>query len=177
MTDNITDNLTDNLRDLLTKNRSYRRFYQDEPIDGDTLMQIIENVRLTPSPSNLQPLQFIPVHTPEMNQKMFPLLKWAGYLTDWPGPGEGEQPTAYIIMLGNRKLGPMVDWDFGIALQTILLTATAKGLGGCAIGNCNRDQIRQIWNIPESLDIGCVIALGKPKEKVVLENNHVLMYY
>jgi nitroreductase len=130
---------------------------------------MIANARITPSPSNLQPLKFVIVNDPGMNRKIFPLLKWAGYLKDWNGPGEGERPSAYIIMLGNPKISTYLQWDYGIALQTILLTAAEKGLGGCAIASCDRDKLRQWLEIPKNLEIGCVISLGKPKEKVVLE--------
>jgi nitroreductase len=157
------------LKDLLLKNRSYRRFYQDETLETAVLKEMVENVRLAPSPSNLQPLKFVIVNDQEMNHKIFPILKWAGYLKSWHGPEEGERPAAYIILLGNRQTSAMVDWDYGIALQTILLTAVEKGYGGCAIGSCDRDKLHQLLAIPKELEIGCVIALGKPKEEVVLE--------
>ena len=72
-------------------------------------------------------------------------------------------------MLGNRKISPHLEWDYGIALQTILLTATKKGFGGCAIASCDRDKLYPLLEIPKNLEIGCVISLGKPKEKIVLE--------
>ena len=157
------------LQELLLKNRSYRRFHQDETIDIGVLKEMIANARIAPSPSNLQPLKFVIVNDPEMTHKIFPLLKWAGFLKDWNGPEEGERPSAYIIMLGNRKISTHLEWDFGIALQTILLTAAEKGFGGCTIGSCDRDKLHLLLDIPKNLEIGCVISLGKPKEKVVLE--------
>lgn len=157
------------LKELLLKNRSYRRFYQDETIDTGVLKEMIEYARIAPSPSNLQPLKFVIINDPEMNRKIFPLLKWAGFLKGWAGPGEGERPSAYIVILGNRKISAHLEWDFGIALQTILLTAAEKGYGGCAIASCDRDKLHLLLEIPHNLEIGCVISLGKPKEKVVLE--------
>ncbi len=43
-----------------------------------------------------------------------------------------------------------------------------KGLGGCILGSINRDLLRKNLNIPQLYDVLLVIALGKPKEKVVL---------
>jgi nitroreductase len=157
------------LNELLLKNRSYRRFHQDETIDTSILKEMVENARISPSPSNLQPLKFIIVNDPEINRKIFPLLKWAGFLKSWIGPEEGERPSAYILLLGNRKINTHLEWDYGIALQTILLTATEKGFGGCAIASCDRDKLQHLLEIPKNLEIGCVVSLGKPKEKVVLE--------
>jgi len=158
------------LRELLLKNRSYRRFYQDVKITGDELKEMVENVRFTPSAANKQPLKFILVSDESMNREIFPHLKWAGYLPDWDGPGVGERPTAYIIMLGKRKESPNIDADYGIAMQTILLSAAEKGYGGCLIGSIDKDKIRRLLDIPEELEISVIIALGKPKEKVVIDD-------
>jgi nitroreductase len=52
----------------------------------------------------------------------------------------------------------------------MLLGAVEKGLGGCMIGNLKRDRLREALQIPEHLNIRLVVALGKPGEKVVLED-------
>jgi len=157
------------LRELLIKNRSYRRFYQDVKITGDELKDMVENVRFTPSAANKQPLKFILVTDESISREIFPHLRWAGYLPDWDGPGVGERPSAYIIMLGNRKESPNIDADYGIAMQTILLSAAEKGYGGCLIGSIDKDKIRRLLDIPDELEISVIIALGKPKEKVVID--------
>ena len=103
------------------------------------------------------------------NNLIFPTLKWAGYLADWPGPAEGERPSAYIVILGDKDIVPQTGVDHGIAAQNILLGATEKGLGGCMIASIDRKQLRRGLEIPDRYDILLVIALGKPKETVVLE--------
>jgi len=158
-----------NFRELLLKNRSYRRFYQEEKIELRVLKEMVENIRFTPSPANLQPLKFVIVNNPEMNRKIFPHLKWAAYLKGWDGPVEGERPSAYIVILGSRNISAHVAWDYGIALQTLQLSAVEKGYGACAIVSCDKERIRELLGIPGELEIGCVLALGKPKEKVVID--------
>lgn len=54
-------------------------------------------------------------------------------------------------------------------MQNILLGAVALGLGGCIIGSIDREKLRMSLEIAEHLEILLVIALGKPKEKVVIE--------
>lgn len=149
--------------------RSYRRFNQNELIRLVELRDIIDHVRLMPSPSNLQPLKFVLVNRRETCQAIFPHLKWAAYLEDWDGPEEGERPAAYIIMLGNRKMSLHIDWDYGIALQIITLSITEKGYGACAIAACNKKKISEILDIPPEYELGCVVALGKPRETVVID--------
>lgn len=157
------------LKDLVMKNRSYRRFYQDAPVGLDALKELVELARLSASAANRQPLKFILSCDPEKNALIFPCLAWAGYLKDWGGPQEGERPGAYIVVLGDREITQAFGCDHGIAAQSILLGATEKGLGGCMIGSVRRPELARLLSIPERYEILLVIALGKPKEQVILE--------
>jgi nitroreductase len=158
------------IRDLVKANRSYRRFHQDRAIDEQMLREIVELGRLSPSGANLQPLKYMLSWTSEKNDIIFPTLAWAGYLKDWPGPGDGERPTAYIIVLGDSQISKNFGCDHGIACQSILLGAAEKGLGGCMIGSIDREQLRAAMDIPEWFEILLVLALGYPSEMVVLED-------
>ncbi len=104
-----------------------------------------------------------------MNQRIFATLSWAAYLQDWPGPVEGERPAGYVVVLGDRQISGSFASDDGIAVQTILLAATEKGFGGCIVASIRKDELRKILGVPDRLDILLVVALGKPKEIVVLE--------
>jgi nitroreductase len=157
------------IKDLIAKNRSYRRFVEDARIDRENLVQMIDLARLSASGANLQPLKYIISCEPERNALIFPHLAWAGYLKDWPGPAKGERPSAYIIILRDTNIREAGGCDHGIAAQSILLGAAEKDLGGCIIASIDRDQLRQALNIEARYEILLVIALGKPAEKVVLE--------
>ncbi|MGD2146289.1 MAG: nitroreductase family protein [Anaerolineae bacterium] len=157
------------LRELVEKNRSYRRFYQDDAIDLETLRALVDLARLSASGSNLQPLKFILSADPETNARIFPNTRWAGYLKDWAGPAEGERPSAYILILGDTEIRRSIGCDHGIAAQSIMLGATERGLGGCMLGALDRKGLREDLDIPERYDILLTLALGRPKETVVLE--------
>ena len=159
-----------NINDLIKKNRSYRRFYEDKKVDTKTLKDLVNLTRLTPSSANLQPLKFIPSATQEKNAGIFTNLAWAGYLKDWDGPEKGERPSAYIIILGDTEISENFHCDHGFAAQSILLGAVEKDLGGCIIGSIKRIDLRRKLNIPLRYEILLVIALGKPREEVVLED-------
>ena len=103
-------------------------------------------------------------------QQVFPLLSWAGYLKNWPGPGAGERPAAYIVMLNDRNISTNYYCDDGIAAQSILLGAVEDGYGGCIIAAVQRPKLKELLQLDEHLDIIQVLALGKPKETVVLED-------
>jgi nitroreductase len=157
------------IRDLIVKNRSYRRFYQYEAISRETLKELIDLARLSASGANRQPLKYTLVCDPEANALVFPNLAWAGYLQDWPGPSEGERPSAYVIVLGDTEVSQSFGVDHGIAAQSILLGAAEKGLGGCIIASVQKQNLREALGIPSRYKILFVIALGKPKETVVID--------
>ena len=90
-----------------------------------------------------------------------------GYYQDWDGPEEGERPAAYIILLS--PAGVNAPQDEGIIGQTILLSATEEGMGGCFIANVDRAGLAEAIQVPEGYQIKLVIALGYPKEEVVID--------
>jgi nitroreductase len=51
----------------------------------------------------------------------------------------------------------------------MLLGAREAGLAGCMIGAFNEKKLRAELAIPEHLKIMLVLALGKPREKVVID--------
>jgi nitroreductase len=157
------------VKDLVLKNRSYRRFYQEVSIELETLRELVDLARLSASAMNLQPLKYVLSCEPERNALIFSHLGWAAYLRDWPGPAESERPSAYIIVLGDTKISRSFGCDHGIAAQSILLGATERGLGGCMIATVKRRELSQALGIAPHHEILLVIAIGKPKETVVIE--------
>jgi nitroreductase len=158
-----------NIKNLFKKNRSYRRFIQDQPVSTDTLYELIELARLSASSGNIQGLKFYLSNTDEKNKKIFSTLKWANYIKEWDGPKEGEQPAAYVIILGDTEIHKTIEVDVGIAAQSIMLGAAEIGLGGCMIASIDRISLRKMLNLSDRFQIPLVIALGVPAEQVIIE--------
>ena len=154
-------------KELVRKNRSYRRFDEDERLSRETLADLVDTARLTPSGGNRQPLRFRLITERGECAAVYDTLGWAGYLPDWDGPVPGERPAAYVILLGRDGVNSAT--DEGIVAQTLLLAAAAKGYGGCMLGNVKRDRLAQAIPLPEGAVIKLVIALGKPREEVVID--------
>jgi nitroreductase len=157
------------IRDLIEKNRSYRRFEQEISIERQILEELVDLARLSASAANLQPLKYMLSCDSDKNSLIFPLLGWAGYLKDWDGPCDGERPSAYIIILGDKHISKSFDYDCGIAAQSILLGATEKGLGGCMIATIQKDKLREALSISPDYEILLVIGIGEPKETVLID--------
>lgn len=155
------------LKELVLTNRSYRRFHQEKTIDRALLLKLIDLARFTPSGRNVQPLKFKVVTDKEGCSKVFDHLAWAGYLENG-APAEGERPSAYIVICNDLGLSPESKWDQGIVSQTILLSAVENGLGGCIIASIRKKELASQLALPETIEPVMVLALGIPKEEVVL---------
>jgi nitroreductase len=157
------------IRELILCNRSYRRFRADVAVGRETLRGLVDLARQSASARNLQPLKYVLVCEPERTAAVFPLLAWAGYLADWAGPEPAERPAAYIVVLGDTRIGTSFGYDAGIAVQSILLGAVAEGLGGCILASVRREELRSLLAIPSHCEILLVVAIGEPAETVQLE--------
>jgi len=164
------------IRDLILKNRSYRRFDATVKISEQQIEGWIELARFSASGRNMQPLKYCICTNSAINEKIFPFIGWAGYLTEWKGPDENERPVAYVVILLDKSVAGNYYCDDGIAIQSILLGAVEDGFGGCIIGTVNKGKVARILELPDHLEILWLIALGKPSEEIVLddisENDH-----
>jgi nitroreductase len=161
------------IADLIKANRSCRRFDEEHPISTANLLELIDLARLSPSAANLQPLKYILSCDPATNAKIFECLTWAYYLKEWPGPPSGERPGAYIVILHDTRISKALDCDHGIAAQSILLGARAMGLAGCILAAVKRARLRRLLEIPTPMKIKLVLAVGKPKETIVIDTVNV----
>jgi nitroreductase len=155
--------------DLVPRARTHRRFVENQPVETESLRSLVNLARLSPSSANLQTLKFVISADAERNQSIFETLAWAGYLPDWPGPAEGERPSAYIIVLGDEDLGGGKDVDAGLVMQSMVLGAAALGLATCILGSVDRPRLQAALGIPARYRIMYVMALGKPAETVAVE--------
>lgn len=158
------------LKDIVLASRSYRRFDESVPVTMETLRELVELARFSPSAANRQPLKFKLFADAESREKIFPCLAWAGALPKWHGPAAGERPTAYIMILGDTEIGNNFAVDEGIMAQSMMLGAVEKGLGGCMLGAINRKKLREVCDVPERYEILLILALGEPAEEVAIDD-------
>jgi nitroreductase len=157
-------------KDLVLANRSYRRFDGAHAVSASDLRDLVGLARTTPSAANRQPLKYVLSTSAGGNALVFETLAWAAYLPDWKGPVERERPTAYVVVLLDKAVSQAADIDVGIVSQTILLGAAERGLGGCIFASVKREELARRLDLPGTLAVAIVIALGKPVEKVVIDN-------
>jgi nitroreductase len=157
--------------EIISSRRSIRRF-KKEPIDRQTLLFLLEAARCAPSAANRQPLEYVVIDGPQLAERLFEHLSWAGDVRPRRNPAPGSRPVAYIVILVNsqRELGEFGKVDAAAAIENIILTAWSKGIGSCWLGAIQRENIREILAVPEHLKIDSVVALGYPDERPIMED-------
>ncbi len=161
---------TSAIYDAIVSRRTIRRFKQ-KPISRAVLRKLINAARLAPSAANLQPLEFMVIANKNICTKIFPHLRWAGYIASYGIPPLDNRPVAYIAVLVNKiKAEPKyAAYDVGAAVQNILLAAWEQGIGSCWMQAINRAKIKQILDIPGDYRLDSIISLGYLGESPVVE--------
>lgn len=156
-----------NIYELIKKRRTIRKFQQN-PIPTETLIKLTDAARVAPSAANIQPLKYIIINSEEMTSKIFPLVKWAGYLAPDYNPKDDERPTAYIAVFADlslRKAG--FEADSGAAVENVILAALEEGIGACWMGAIDHEKITTLLMPGDDLKLLYIIALGYPAETPV----------
>ena len=154
---------------LVKDTRSIRRF-KEAPISRETLEQLVDYARYSPSGANGQPLKFGLFNSAEDCARIFPQTKWAGALPDWDGPEEGQRPSAYIVIFLDKDVSGAPGVDHGIAAQSMMLGARAMGLGCCMIGAFDKPGLVKELAIPATFSPLLILALGEPGEDIYIED-------
>ena len=157
-------------KEVVYKRRTIRRFKQ-QPISLDILKYLINFARLAPVGMNIQSLSYIIVVNEDLRKKLFTMVYFAASLPEeLRKPEVGRRPTAYIIILNNIDIKKALsDFDTGAAVENILLGVVHYGLGACWMANINRNQIKELLNIPDNYEIKQLISLGYPDEESLVE--------
>ena len=156
--------------DTVRSCRSYRRFKEDEPLGRGFLLALVDIARKVASAANRQPLRYAIVDDPAQCAELFGGLRWAGALTDWDGPEEGERPSAYLVIFSDGEPAKFTWTDCGIAAQTIALAATEAGAGACMMASFSPSVVFDVVGEGAAgMTPLLVLALGIPSETCVLE--------
>ena len=134
------------------------REYTDRPVPEETLRRVLEAGRLTASGSNKQPWHFILVQDRETLGKIGASESYGPYVA---------QAAAAIVVAADRT--PLAVSDASRAIQSMLLTAWADGVGGNWVGWVDfpgTQAVRGILGIPEDLDVLAILSFGYPARTI-----------
>ncbi len=151
----------DDLLDIIRRRFSVRRM-KDEPLPPGAIERLFEAARLAPSWANTQCWDFIAVTDPQVRRA----LAAAG------GP-KNAMPKAPLIVVACARPGVSgsrggLDYsmlDMGIAVEHLILEATALGLGTCWVGWFNEEMVKEILGIPAEVRVAAMVPVGIPDEE------------
>jgi len=155
---------------IITQRRTIRRF-KPKKIPLNILKKLVNCARLAPSAGNLQVLEYIIVNDKKLCAKIFPYLRWAGYIHPKGVPPPEKRPSAYIVVLVDIKKAnkEYFAYDVGAAVENILLFAWSLGIGSCWMKSIQRKKITSLLKVPSHMMVDSVISLGFKDESPKIE--------
>jgi nitroreductase len=138
------------------RTRKSVRAYDPRPIPDDVLARILEAGRIAPSANNRQPWKFIVVKDQAIREKLTD-GRWAKFLKDCP-----------VVIAGCGDTVASPEWcvvDTTIALENMVIAATAEGVGTCWIGSFYEDKVKSALKIPDGHKVVAMLAVGYPRSE------------
>ena len=131
------------------------RSYRDTPIPDAVVRRIVEAGRLTGSGMNSQPWHFIVVRDRNALRRLGELVS--------SGPYVGEAPLAIVVAIDKTRFAVS---DASRAIQSMLLTAWAEGVGSNWVGFGGLDKVKALLDIPDKLEVLAILPFGYPVRAV-----------
>ena len=125
------------------------RRYQDRPVPEAIVRRIVEAGWLTGSGMNMQPWHFIVVQDREMLSRLGALAR--------SGPYVAQAPLAIVVLVDRTRFAVS---DASRAIQSMLLTAWAEGVGSNWVGFGGLDEVKALLDIPVGLDVLAIVPFG-----------------
>jgi len=141
------------------KKRFSVRSYQEQPIEEKKLIDILESARLAPSAKNLQEWRFVVVRDRKTRQRLVQAARNQAFVAQAPVVIACCAKTDNHVMACGQLCYPI---DVAIAIEHMVLKATAEGLGTCWVGAFYEDKVKEILGIPKDIRVVELLTLGYP---------------
>jgi nitroreductase len=153
--------------EAIKKRYSYRGLYQNTPVPGTDLKQIVEAGIAAPSGCNKQTTSFIALDNPSLINSIMNLIKNNGF--------EGGNAPAGICVL-TRQIPGYADvyfniQDYAAAIENMLIAVTTLGYASCwlegQVTECpeTQKQIAALLNIPDEYSVVAFLPVGIPEKE------------
>lgn len=152
---------------LLEQRRSYRSL-EPVKIDESLINELAKAVRLTPSCYNNQPWRFLFIYEKVLLEKSFNTLSEGNI---WAKKG-----SMIIAVLSQKDYDCILPdgreyykFDTGMAASILILKATELGLVAHPIAGYDPKLFKQIFNIPDTMEVIALIVIGKKAKEISAE--------
>jgi len=153
------------VKKCIKERRSIRHFL-NKKVEFELITEILEAGIWAPSSGNIQNWNFIVINSKEKKEKIAKACYGKPFIARAP---------YVIIVLAETKRAEKLYGKFGkrFAIQNIsacienmLLRTHELGLASCWIGKFEEEEIKNILNVPESIEIHAILPIGYAGEKV-----------
>jgi 2-C-methyl-D-erythritol 4-phosphate cytidylyltransferase len=182
-------NLMQDVMNAIRQRRSIRN-YEEMDVPEETLHQVLEAVKWSPSWANTQCWEVVVIRDSGIKEKLKGTLLGSNpagkALVGAPvvlGLCAKRASSGYYKGEATTKFGDWFMYDLGIATQSICLAAHAQGLGAVVVGLFDQDKANAVLGVPQGYDIVSLIPLGfpakvpsAPKRREVEEFTHQDMW-
>lgn len=131
------------------------RMFQPKPIPAEVIRRIVKSAWLTGSSINGQPWHFIVVEQREPLKELAALARSGPYIV--------QAPLAIVVAM---EKSPYAVSDASRAIQSMILTAWAEGVGSNWVGFNNLAQVKPLLGIPDEIDVIAILPFGYPVNKL-----------
>lgn len=151
------------MKDAIETLRSRRsiRTYTAEPVERETIEEIIDCARLAPTAMNDQPWDFIVLTAREDLQKIPPMLSHAEFVAN----------AAFAVLVLARETGCAVE-DCAAATENLLIAAAAHGIGSCWVAGSKQPYgpaVVRAFGAREDRQLIAIVSFGYPAENPQIE--------
>jgi nitroreductase len=143
--------------EAITTRRSVREF-TDEPVAEEELDRMIEAARWAPSGLNNQPWRFMKVLDRTLMVEISNMTKYRGVVA-------GAAALIAVFLDHEDMYDRTKDLlATGAAVENLLLSAHAMGLGACWLGEilARRTDVEAALEVPDDLELVALVTVGRP---------------
>src|SRR2546427_10056913 len=131
------------------------RGYQDKPVPDTVVRRIVEAGRRTGSGMNGHPWHFIVIRDGETLRGVGALASSAPYVA--------QAPLAVVVATDKTRFAVS---DASRAIQSMLLTAWADGIGSNWVGFGGLPKVNALLQIPAHLEVLAILPFGYPARAI-----------
>lgn len=146
-----------NILEGIYSRRSIRKF-TDQPVEENDILEIIKAGMWAPSGLNNQPWRFVIIRDSGIRNSIAGLTHYRGVIEN--------APVCIAVFIDRDAMydNTKDHQAMGACIQNMLLAAHALSLGAVWLGEIlkNAEAVRVLLEIPETMELMAVIALGYP---------------
>ena len=134
------------------------REYQDKRVPDEVIERVARAAHLTASAGNGQPWHFVVVRDPSRLRRLGELVRTGPYIAS----------SAFAVIVAVDGESPTATSDGSRAIESMMLTAWADGVGSNWTGFAGLDEVRKEVGLPEQYVVIAVLPFGYPARKIGL---------